>query len=65
MIIVCRVYSVAEMVIQLFSVLGIILGGLYFWRGMWNLGSQTRDQTHAVCIEVQSLNHWLPGKPLR
>ena len=50
MIIVCHVSSVAEIVIQLFSVLGIILGGLYFWRGVWNLGSQTRDQTHAVCI---------------
>ena len=50
MIIVCHVSSVAEIVIQLFSVLGITLGGLYFWRGVWNLGSQTRDQTHAVCI---------------
>ena len=25
---------------------------------MWDLSSPTRDQTHAPCIEVWSLNHW-------
>ena len=30
-----------------------------FWlRSMWDLSSQTRDQTHTPCIEGQSLNHW-------
>ena len=26
--------------------------------GMWDLGSQTRDQTLVPCIARQSLNHW-------
>ena len=32
---------------------------LVFWpRGMWDLSSPTRDQTHTSCIGRQSLNHW-------
>ena len=32
---------------------------LVFWLWeMWDLSSQTRDQTHIPCIRRQSLNHW-------
>ena len=32
---------------------------LVFWlRGMWDLSSRTRDQTHTPCIGRRSLNHW-------
>ena len=32
---------------------------LFFWlRGMWDLSSSARDQTHTPCIERRSLNHW-------
>ena len=31
---------------------------LWPW-GMWDLGSLTRDQTHAPCIERWSFNHWV------
>ena len=32
---------------------------IYFGTGvMWDLSSPTRDQTHILCIERQSLNHW-------
>ena len=27
-------------------------------RGMWDLSSSTRDQTHAPCFGRQSRNHW-------
>ena len=32
---------------------------LVFWpRGMWDLGSPTRDRTRTLCIGRRSLNHW-------
>ena len=31
-------------------------------RGMWDLRSLTRDQTHPPAVEAQSPNHWVPGK---
>ena len=32
---------------------------LVFWPwGMWDLNSQTRDQTHTLCTGKRSLNHW-------
>ena len=32
---------------------------LVFWlRGMWDLSSRTRDQTHTPCIGRRRLNHW-------
>ena len=36
---------------------------LVFWpRGMWDLGSLTRDLTHTPCTGRQSLNHWTTRK---
>ena len=36
---------------------------LLFWPwGMWDLSSQTRDQTHTPCIGRRSLNHWTARK---
>ena len=36
---------------------------LVFWLGsMWNLSSLTRDQTHTLCVERWSLNHWTVGE---
>ena len=37
----------------------ILLLFWFFWpRGMWDLSSLTRDQTHTPCIGSRSLNHW-------
>ena len=36
---------------------------LVFWlRGMWDLGSLTRDRTRTPCIGRRSLNHWTTKK---
>ena len=36
---------------------------MVFWpRGMWDLGSLTRDPTHMPCTGRQSLNHWTTRK---
>ena len=55
-----------------------LLGGFQVWwpldlrgefffltvpHGMWDLSSLTRDQTHILCIQAWSLNHWTAGTP--
>ena len=36
---------------------------LVFWpRGMWDLGSLTRNPTHTPCTGRESLNHWTTRK---
>ena len=38
---------------------------LIFWlKGVWGLGSLTRDQICSPGIGRQSLSHWTPGKSL-
>ena len=34
-------------------------------RGMWDLSSPTRDQTHIPCIGRRILNHWTTRELLR
>ena len=42
-----------------FVTLLLLFYALVFWpRGMWGLGSLTRDRTHNPCIGRHSLNHW-------
>ena len=37
---------------------------LVFWpRGIWDLNSPIKDQTHTLCIGSWSPNHWSPGHP--
>ena len=31
---------------------------MFWFFGLWDLSSLTRDQTHTLCIGRQSLNHW-------
>ena len=33
-------------------------GLILFMRGMQDLGSLTRNETHAPCVEARSPNHW-------
>ena len=35
-----------------------VLSFVFWWQGMWDLSSLTRDQTCTPCIGRQSPNHW-------
>ena len=41
---------------------------LFWWKGIWDLSSPTRDPAHIPCIGRRILNHWttgeVPGPPL-
>ena len=54
-------WTIFEVFIDFVTVLLLfyVLFLFFFWlRGMWDLSSLTRDQTHTPCIGRQSLNHW-------
>ena len=38
--------------------LGVFVAFFFFFFGVWNLSSLTRDQTHTLCIGRWSLNPW-------
>ena len=42
-----------------FITIYLLCYGLVFWlRGLWDLCSLTRDETHALCTGWPSLHHW-------
>ena len=50
-------WTIFKVFIESVTVL-LLLYVLVFWPGgMWDLSSQTRDQTHIPCIGGGSLNH--------
>ena len=52
-------WTIFKVFIKSVTVLILFFQVLAFWpRGMWDLISPTRDQTHTSCTGRQSLNHW-------
>ena len=35
---------------------------LFWWKGIWDLSSPTRDPAHIPCIGRRILNHWTTGE---
>ena len=51
-------WTIFKVFIEFVTIL-LLFHVLVFWpRGMWDLSSPTRDQTHTPCIGRRSLNHW-------
>ena len=41
-----------------YSTTSVLCFVFFWWKGMWDLSSLTRDQIHTPCIGRWSLNHW-------
>ena len=58
-------WAIFKVFIEFVTVL-LLFWVLVFWSwGIWDLSSQTRDQTHTPCIGRQSLNHWTTREVLQ
>ena len=51
-------WTIFKVFIEFVTVLLLFYVLVFWWRGMWDLSSPTRDWTHTPCTARQSLNHW-------
>ena len=56
------VWTVSEVLIKSVMALPVSCVLVPWPRGMWDLSSLARDQTHTPCIGRPSPNHWTPRK---
>lgn len=52
------VWTIFKVSIEFFRILLMFYILVFWWRGMWDLSSQTRNQTCAPCNGGWSLKHW-------
>lgn len=52
------VWTIFKVFIEFFRILLMFYILVFWWRGMWDLSSQTRNQTCAPCNGGWSLKHW-------